>query len=392
MHGNQSWIIAGGSTLTIQGSGAGNSNAGNQVLSFITGSGDVSISNSTLAADPSGIARVNVSTYINTNAAAFTGNWIIGPGVEITMNGKDSQTAASGWGSGAIHLQGATVLAGWENVTANTWNNHFMLEEGTVSSFGSSTNSSGSVLTLAGEISGKGALSKTTDNTLVLSHANTYTGGTRVQGGTLRLGDKDALGTGTSAVYTGGTLDLNHYDVSSAILLVWLEVLKWRAAARGEIAHHAIWAYQHLPGLLALSDGSRILAGNSMTLGTGDSLTAANFTVELSSRNLVDGGEGLAAIIMTGGTLNLLNGLTLDVSGTMDAAGTLAFKITDVSGGSLNGLSSAEDFSMADASSGWNILNYDASTGIVTLSIPEPSSALLGLLGVTVLLAMRRRS
>ena len=392
LQGNQSWNIAGGSTLTIQGCKAGSSNAGNQDLSFITGSGDVSISNSTLAADPAGIARVNVSTYINTNAAAFTGNWTIGPGVEITMNGKDSPTAASGWGSGAIHLQGATVLAGWENVTANTWNNHFMLEEGTVSSFGSSTNSSGSVLTLAGEISGKGALSKTTDNTLVLSHANTYTGGTRVQGGTLRLGDKDALGTGTAAVYTGGTLDLNHYDVSSAIRLAGGEVLNWSSAARVEIAHQVIWANQHLTGQLALSDGSRILAGNSMTLGTGDSLTAGNFTVELSSRNLVDGGEGLAAIIMTGGTLNLLNGLTLDVSGTMNAAGTLAFKITDVSGGSLNGLSSAEDFSMADASSSWNILNYDASTGIVTLSIPEPSSALLGLLGVTVLLAMRRRS
>ena len=107
--------------------------------------------------------------------------------------------------------------------------------------------------------------------------------------------------------------------------------------------------------------------------------------------NLVEGGEGLAAIIMTGGTLNLLNGLTLDISGIANAADTMSFKIMDISGGTLEGLSSAEDFSMADAAHDWNVLDYDTSTGIVTLSVPEPSSALLGLLGMAALLTMRRR-
>lgn len=405
LQGNQAWNIAGGSTLTIQGSGAGTGSAGNHVLSFITGTGDVAIRNSTLDADPSGIARVNVSTYINTTAAAFTGNWTIGAGVEITMNGKNSQTAGSGWGSGAVTLQGATVLAGWENVTSNTWKNHFMLEEGSVSSFGSSSNASGKTLTLSGEISGKGALSKITANTLVLSHANTYEGGTHIQGGTVKIGNKEALGTGTATVYTGGTLNLNHLNVSNTVRLAGGSVLNWGASAQVEIAQHVIWADQNLsdtPSLtdgtpaasdtFTLADGSRILSGNSMTLGTGDHLTAGMFTLELSSRNLVDGGDGLAAIIMTGGTLNLLDGLTLDISGIVHRTGSMSFKIADISGGTLEGLSSAEDFSMADASNGWNILDYDASTGIVTLSVPEPSSSLLGLLGITALLAKRRRN
>ncbi|MFR4416277.1 MAG: hypothetical protein ACLT8E_02105 [Akkermansia sp.] len=51
----------------------------------------------TLAADPSGIARVEVSAYVNTDAAAFAGNWTVGPGVELTMNGTDTKTAGSGW-------------------------------------------------------------------------------------------------------------------------------------------------------------------------------------------------------------------------------------------------------------------------------------------------------
>lgn len=392
LQGNQTWNIAGGSSLTIQGSGAGTGSADNHVLSFITGTGDVTIRNSTLDADPTGIARVNANTYINTTAAAFTGNWTIGAGVEITMNGKDSQTAASGWGSGSITLQGATVLAGWENVTANAWKNHFMLEEGTVSSFGSSSNASGKTLTLSGEISGKGALSKITANTLVLSHANTYEGGTHIQGGTVKIGNKEALGTGTAAVYTGGTLDLNHLNVSNAVRLAGGSVLNWGTSAQVEISQHMIWADQNLSDTFTLADGSRILSGNSMTLGTGDHLAAGMFTLELSSRNLVDGGDGLAAIIMTGGTLNLLNGLTLDISGIVNRTGSMSFKIADISGGTLEGLSSAEDFSMADASNGWNILDYDASTGIVTLSVPEPSPSLLGLLGIMALLAKRRRN
>ena len=388
LQGDQQWNIAGGSTLSIRGS----SSSGNHQLTFITGTGDVAIRNSTLAADPSGIARVEVSAYVNTDAAAFTGNWTVGPGVELTMNGTDTKTAGSGWGTGSVTLQGATVLAGWEHVTSNTWSNRFILEEGTVSSFGSSTNATGKVLTLSGGISGNGALSKTTGNTLVLAHANTYAGGTQIRGGTLRLGDKSALGTGTAAVHTGGTLDLNRYDVSNTIRLSGGEVLNWGTVARVEIGHQVVWADQHLEGTLALSDGSRILAGNSMTLGTADSLAAGNFTVELSSTNLVEGGEGLAAIIMTGGALNLLDGLTLDVSGILARSGTMSFRITDISGGTLEGLSSAEDFSLAEAAHGWNVLDYDASTGIVTLSVPEPSCALLGLLGMAALLAMRRRA
>lgn len=52
---------------------------------------------------------------------------------------------------------------------------------------------------------------------------------------------------------------------------------------------------------------------------------------------------------MTGGALNLLDGLTLDVSGILARSGTMSFRITDISGGTLEGLSSAEDFSLAEA-------------------------------------------
>ena len=331
-----------------------------------------------------GSGGIDIATGKNLNIASVLElqgdqQWNIAGGSTLSIRGSSS--------SGNHQL---TFITGTGDVAIRS--NRFILEEGTVSSFGSSTNATGKVLTLSGGISGNGALSKTTGNTLVLAHANTYAGGTQIRGGTLRLGDRNALGTGTAAVHMGGTLDLNRYDVSNTIRLSGGEVLNWGTVARVEIGHQVVWADQHLEGTLALSDGSRILAGNSMTLGTADSLAAGNFTVELSSTNLVEGGEGLAAIIMTGGALNLLDGLTLDVSGILARAGTMSFRITDISGGTLEGLSSAEDFSLAEAAHGWNVLDYDASTGIVTLSVPEPSCALLGLLGMAALLAMRRRA
>lgn len=108
------------------------------------------------------------------------------------MNGTDTKTAGSGWGTGSVTLQGATVLAGWEHVTSNTWSNRFILEEGTVSSFGSSTNATGKVLTLSGGISGNGALSKTTAIRWFWP-CNTYAEAPK-PGRHLQLGDKSALG------------------------------------------------------------------------------------------------------------------------------------------------------------------------------------------------------
>lgn len=189
LQGTQQWDIAGRKRPVHPGEAVP---PATHQLTFITGTGDIAICNSTLVESPSGVARVEVNTYLSATAPAFTGSWSIGPGVEMTMNGAGSQTAGSGWGTGTVTLQGATVLAGWENA-GNTWNNRFILEEGTVSSFGGSSNTAGKVLTLDGEISGKGTLAKTTNNTLVLAHANTYKGGTQVNGGALQLGNKGAL-------------------------------------------------------------------------------------------------------------------------------------------------------------------------------------------------------
>lgn len=80
--------------------------------------------------------------------------------------------------------------------------------------FGSGTISNGGVLTfnsveISNAISGTGTLIKTGPNLGILSGASTYTGGTIVQDGTLRLTHNNAAGTGAIALSAGTALDLD---------------------------------------------------------------------------------------------------------------------------------------------------------------------------------------
>jgi autotransporter-associated beta strand protein len=63
--------------------------------------------------------------------------------------------------------------------------------------------------TISATLAGTNGLTKTGNGTLVLSAANTYTGGTTINAGIVKMGNNNALGTnGTVTVNSAGTLDL----------------------------------------------------------------------------------------------------------------------------------------------------------------------------------------
>ena len=74
---------------------------------------------------------------------------------------------------------------------------------------------SGATLVVKGVISGASSLTKVGYDTVILTGANNYSGGTIVTGGTLKVGTNNALlSTGLVSTYGNGVLDLNGYNQS----------------------------------------------------------------------------------------------------------------------------------------------------------------------------------
>jgi autotransporter-associated beta strand protein len=122
--------------------------------------------------------------------------------------GSSGITAGSTFGSTkSILLSGGTVgaLANWTSTVDLTLTNS--PGPGAVT-FDTTNNTIG----LSGSLSGPGSLIKAGAGTLTLSGANSYTGGTTINDGTLRLGADNTLPANQLMASASGTLDLNGYN------------------------------------------------------------------------------------------------------------------------------------------------------------------------------------
>ncbi|MEE4453135.1 autotransporter-associated beta strand repeat-containing protein [Novosphingobium resinovorum] len=172
-----------------------------------------------------------------------------------------------------------------------------------------------------GVISGSGALSKAGSGVFTLAGANTYTGGTTVSAGILRL-DGGTLGSGALAVASGATLDLN--GASSTV---------------GTLS--GAGAIQLGSGTLT-AGGSANSSFTGIIGGTGSLGKTGTGTLTLSGANTYSGGTTVAGGTLAAGAANVLGSGTLTVaSGANAALGNFAQTVGGLSGEGTIALGSA---------------------------------------------------
>jgi fibronectin-binding autotransporter adhesin len=156
----------------------------------------------------------------------------------------------------------------------------------------------GMVATIASVLEGDATLTKTDAGTLVLSGANTYTGGTAINGGVLQISADNNLGAaGTALSLAGGTLRTTE-NITSA-----------RATTLGAGG-----------GIFETASGTRFTL-NGVVSGSGSLTKAGAGTMVLTAANTYSGGTTISA-----GTLQLGNGGTSgSIVGNVANNGTLAF-------------------------------------------------------------------
>ncbi len=140
-----------------------------------------------------------------------------------TLTGANTYTGATNVISGTLRAGGADAFGVGSAVTVNTGAalalNNFNQTVGSLAgggnvSLGTATLTVGNATStvFSGTIGGSGGLVKTGTGTLILAGANTYTGGTAIDGGTLQLGNGGAFGSVLGNIVNNGILAIDRSD------------------------------------------------------------------------------------------------------------------------------------------------------------------------------------
>lgn len=224
------------------------------------------------------------------------------------------------------------------------------------------------------KITGAGGINKSGTGTLILGAPNTYVGGTTVSAGKLRLSNATGSATGT------GSIALNGANVTT---------VSGDGRSTGAFTANSLARIAPGTNTSDADTSGRNNFGNAQTLSLGltggMTLAGATFDFDLANTNL-SGND----LIATGGALSL---------GT-----AMAFNFNELDGGLATGvaytlISGATSINTFD-SSAWttnfyNGANYTANyaaqgNNLTVTFVPEPTSAVMLGLGMT-LVALRRR-
>jgi autotransporter-associated beta strand protein len=235
----------------------------------------------------------------------------------------------------------------------------------------------GGTVAFTNVISGAGSITKTGDGTVRYDAANTYSGNTTIESGTLQLGASGSIQN--SAVV----------DVKAGAVLDVLDVPDFTLASGQTLVGNG-----SMNGALTLSSGAVLAPGNS----AGRLTFQDDVTLELGSIFEVEIGGYTAGseyddVVMMSGAVFYLENTTLDVVflNDFDDAAVNFTTFTIVNGahsGSFNGLSEGD--SLVVESRQFQI-SYNSGNNITLTLVPEPASMALMGLGLAAFYLHRRR-
>ena len=226
-----------------------------------------------------------------------------------------------------------------------------------------------STVSITGILSGNGLLVKAGAGTLTLNAANTYTGGTTVSNGTLRLGVAGAIAGQTTLRVDGGLLDMNGQALTVSALAGnggsvsngTLTVNQSSTTTFAGTIAGAVPLTKSGPGSLTLSGNNTYTGGTTVSNGTlVVNSTAGSGAVQVKAGATLGGAGAISGAVTinaggtlsanTGGTFTLLqapvlngtaaigNGSTLNVGSAWSESATVALQGGTLAGGNLTNL------------------------------------------------------
>jgi autotransporter-associated beta strand protein len=354
-------------TLTIDGTGA------TTFANFLGGNGGLNVlaGNTTLTSASPTVAQ----TWTNDSTTPLTIGTLNNGNALLTIGGLGITNIANlTGGNGGITVSSATTNVASATLQASqTWSSNSFdtgLNIGNVDTNGYGLTLGGTGFSqVTGSISGSGTLTKSGTGTLTLNTANTHSGATVVNGGTLEIGNANALGTTASGTTQSGAseirlaggltiaepISINGGGISNQGTIrnitgdnTWSSTVTQAAQSRinsdeGTLTLSAPTAVaSNNFAFLVLGGAGNINIPGTLALGTGGLAKDGTGTVTLSGANayggatkidsgtLIVAGTNPATGAITAGnsavnpnaTINILNGATL--TGSTVSSGTVS--------------------------------------------------------------------
>jgi autotransporter-associated beta strand protein len=282
-----------------------------------------------IVAGTGALTKTDTGTLVLSGANTYTGATTINGGT-LSIGADDNLGTAPGavtandlnFGGGTLHTSGTFTLSSNRGITLNAGG-------GTIDT------ASGTTLTYGGIVAGAGALTKTSAGTLTLSSANSYTGGTTINAGTVNIGNNTSLGTntvsftGNSTLQAGATLSnvANALSISSGVTAT-VDTQANNLTFSGNLS-----SADSTGMLTKIGAGTLTLSGTNAFTGT---LNISTGTVKLGASQTFTGGT---IDLASGSTLNL-NGFNL-TAGALNVTGSSGTATIDFSGTSILDLTNA---------------------------------------------------